>query len=149
MTNSEYDVLRTQLSLRHEDYRVEWSTVQKNPQNDILMRRDDVVSVEPVDLTVRIDGQVRQPGLLQFRQGLPVYKYIDSAGGFTDRANSAKVLVTRTVNGQTMNVTQAHEINPGDMIYVPERSDRTIWDNLAVLIAVGAQVATIYIAVKH
>ncbi|HTO92319.1 MAG TPA: SLBB domain-containing protein [Candidatus Sulfotelmatobacter sp.] len=149
MTNSEYDALRTQLSLLREDYRVDWTTVQKNPENDILLLRDDLVRVDPLNLSVRVDGQVRQPGLVQYRPGQPIYKYIDNAGGFTDRASSGKILVTRTVNGQTIHVTQVNDINPGDMIYVPERSDRTIWDQLAVLIAVGAQVATIVIAVRH
>jgi hypothetical protein len=35
------------------------------------------------------------------------------------------------------------------MIWVPERSDRTIWQNLGTLIAVSAQVATLIIAVRR
>jgi hypothetical protein len=38
---------------------------------------------------------------------------------------------------------------PGDLIWVPERPDTTIWHHLMVLIAVTAQVATIIAVVKQ
>jgi protein involved in polysaccharide export with SLBB domain len=148
MTNAEYDVLQSRLTQRHEDYRVDWSTLILDPRNNILLLKNDVVRIEPIDQSVRVEGDVRNPGLVRFQPGRQYFDYIDDAGGFTYRAAKSKVVVTREVPGQTIHASEAGEINPGDMIFVPEKSDRTVWDNLAILIAVGAQVATIYIAVR-
>jgi protein involved in polysaccharide export with SLBB domain len=148
MTNAEYDVLQTKLTQRREDFRVDWTTLTTDPKNDVPLLQNDVVRVDPLDQSVRVEGDVKTPGLVRYQAGRAWYDYVDDAGGFTYRAAKSKVVVTREVSGQTIHAAEVHEISPGDMIFVPEKSDRTFWDNLAILIAVGAQVATIYIAVR-
>jgi hypothetical protein len=71
------------------------------------------------------------------------------AGGYSNRSHQGKVLVTRSVTGQTLRVKDVEGIAPGDMIWVPERPDKTLWENLQTLITVAAQVATVVIAVRR
>ena len=74
---------------------------------------------------------------------------MELAGGYSERAAHTKVRVTRSVTGQTLLSRDVSEIAPGDLIWVPERPDITMWQHLQTLIAVAAQVATVIIAVRR
>lgn len=148
MTNAEYEVLRTRLAARRPDYRVDWARLRQNAELDVLVADGDVIRVDPVLATVRVEGEVRRPGLVDFNDSYSGADYIRVVGGYSDRADRRKVLVTRSVTGQTLPIADVEHIAPGDMIWVPERPDRTIWDHLQTLVAVAAQVATVVIAVR-
>jgi protein involved in polysaccharide export with SLBB domain len=149
MTNSEYEVLRSRLTKRREDFRVDWNRLARAPAEDVLLVNGDVVRVDPLVNSVRVEGQVVRPGLLSYEPGASLYHYVKAAGGYSGRAKIGHTLITRAVTGQTLPANEVANIEPGDMIWVPERSDRTIWQELAILITVAAQVATIYIAFRR
>jgi polysaccharide export outer membrane protein len=82
------------------------------------------VSVQPLDLRpLYVMGEVNRPGEYTFRQGMTVFAAISVAGGFTYRANSGRVAITRTVAGKqvTGTGTDATPVMPGDRIRVVER----------------------------
>jgi len=58
-------------------------------------------------------------------------------------------MVTREVNGQTVPATSLRTLDPGDFVWVPERSDKTLWQNVSELLIVGGAVATIFIAFRR
>jgi polysaccharide export outer membrane protein len=147
MTSSEYEVLRTRLAARREDHRVDWSRLRQNPELDILMSNGDIVFVDPVLASIRVEGEVRRPGLVDFDARARLQDYVQLAGGYTNRADRRKLLVTRAISGQTVPFRDVQTLVPGDMVWVPTRPDRTVWDHLQTFIAVGAQLATVYIAV--
>ncbi|HYM80035.1 MAG TPA: SLBB domain-containing protein [Candidatus Limnocylindria bacterium] len=149
MTDTEYEVLRTRLSARREDFRVDWSRLAQSPELDILITDGDEVRVDPILASVRVEGEVRRPGLVDFDSQHGVRDYVRLAGGFANRAAPGKVLITRTVTGQTLRVQDVQAIAPGDMIWVPERPDKTFWENFQTLVTVAAQVATVIIAVRR
>jgi protein involved in polysaccharide export with SLBB domain len=149
MTNSEYDRLRTRLTQRRDDFRVDWNRLVREPAEDIVLVSGDVVRVDPTVAAVRVEGEVRRPGLVRYAPGTSLARYIADAGGYSARAAGGRTLVTRAVTGQTLPAREVSQIEPGDMIWVPERPDRTIWQNLGTLIAVSAQVATLIIAVRR
>ena len=149
MTSSEYEVLRTRLAQRRPDFRVDWNRIAKVPATDIVLQEGDVVRVDPVAASVRVDGQVRRPGLVRYEPGASLERYVDDAGGFSRHAARGQTLVTRAVTGQTLPAREVESIEPGDLIWVPERPDRTIWQNFGTLITVAAQVATLIIAVRR
>ena len=149
LTNSEYAVLRTKLASLREDYRVDWRGLQRNPAElDLLLRGGDIVGVERLVLSIRVDGEVRQPGILAFKPGLVWQDYVVQAGGFTDRAWVGKTRVTRAASGQTLPANSVHALSPGDFVWVPEKPDITAWQQAQTLLASLAYAATILIAIR-
>ncbi len=148
LTSSEYEVLRTRLSAMREDYSVDWTRKSEGDGRDLLLRDSDIVRVDRRTLSVRIGGEVQHPGILNFQSGLGVATYITQAGGYTNRAWRGKVRVTRAVTGQTLLAANVKSLDAGDIIWVPERPDRTLWDNAKEVLVALSQVATIVIAIR-
>ncbi len=149
LTNTEYVVMLTKLASLREDYRIDWARLQKDPGHlDLLLRDGDVVRVERFVSSVRVDGEVRRPGILDYRPGLSVETYIAQAGGFTNRAWAGKVRVTRAVNGQVLLARNVRTLDPGDFVWVPEKPDATVWQQAQSVLTSLAYVATIVIAIR-
>jgi len=99
----------------------------QNAVADRLVAADVVkkpnVTVQPLDLRpIYVIGEVRRPGEYAFRQGLTVFAAIAMAGGYSYRAETGKVAVTRTVGDKTTTAvgTEDSVILPGDRIRVYE-----------------------------
>jgi polysaccharide export outer membrane protein len=148
MTQTEYDVLRARVASQRQDFRVDWKRVKPGGDLDIVLRGGDEVRVEPVVATVRVDGEVRLPGLIRYEAGRSVEEYVKLAGGYSDRAVPHKVRVKRAVTGQTMLAHDVSSLQPGDMIWVPERGDPQTWQNFQSVLLVATQVATIILALR-
>jgi polysaccharide export outer membrane protein len=68
-------------------------------------------------------GEVRNPGVYDYREGMRVLNAIAAAGGFTYRADKGKVKIVRE-NKETSRVLKRgvhSRIFPGDIIYLEER----------------------------
>lgn len=149
LTASEYEGLRTKLAGMREDYRVDWGSVQRAPGSlDLLLLDGDIIRVDRLVSTVRVDGEVRAPAILAYKRGLTVSEYVRQAGGFTGRAWRGKVRVTRAVTGQTLLASQVSALDPGDFIWVPEKPDVTAWQQARDILSALAQVAAIVIAIR-
>ena len=148
LTSSEYEMLRTKLAGQREDYRVDWTRLQGSKDLDLLLRDGDVVRVERLVSSIRVDGEVRRPGILNYVPGKSVADYVAQAGGCTDRAWWDKVRVTRAVTGQILLAKNVRTLDPGDFVWVPEKSDVTLWDLSRELLTVMAQVATVALALR-
>jgi len=148
MTASEYTKLTTKLAGLREDYRVDWTRLNDSPKElDLLVRDGDVVRVERLLSSIRVDGEVSRPGILSFRPGLRVNDYIQQAGGFTSRAWESRIRVTRAVSGQTLPAKNVKVLDPGDFVWLPERPDKNGWDYTREILTALAQVAAIVIAI--
>jgi len=149
MTESEYTTLRTKLAERKNSFRIDFKGLQKaDPDVDPLLSHQDVVRVDPLLLSVRVDGEVKRPGLVDFTPGRTWGQYVQLAGGFTDRASHGTVRVSRQVTGQVIQAKSVHEIQPGDFIWVPERRDVGVWQVLRDVVGVASQVAVIVIVAR-
>ncbi len=83
------------------------------------------------DVSVELDryrpffamGQVNAGGQYDFVPGMTVQQAVAAAGGFTERADTWSVRVTRNIDGQveTANLRLTDPIRPGDTLYVRER----------------------------
>jgi protein involved in polysaccharide export with SLBB domain len=149
MTTSEYAVLRARLSVRREDFRVDWNRLQKEPELDMTLRDGDVVRVDRILPSVRVEGEVRRPGLIEFERGRKIEGYVKLAGGYSERAESNQVRVTRAVSGQTILGHDVDAIEPGDLVWVPERPEPRTWQNFQTLLLVMSQVAMVIVVVRH
>jgi len=148
MSPSEYAALQTKLANLKEEYRVDWNRLMAAKDDlDLLLRDGDVVRVERLVSSVRIDGEVNRPGLLQYEQGQTVEDYVRQAGGYTNRAWKSKVRVSRSVTGQTLYGKNVKTLDPGDLVWVPEKPERDLGRNIAAVLIALAQVATIVIAI--
>jgi protein involved in polysaccharide export with SLBB domain len=148
LTNTEYDMLRTKLAGLREDYRVDWKRLEGSKDLNLLLRDGDVVRVERLVSSIRVDGEVRRPGILNFVSGESVDDYVAQAGGYTDRAWRGKVRVTRSVTGQTLLARNVRTLDPGDFVWVPEKPDITAWEQANRILTSLASVATIIIAIR-
>ncbi len=97
--------------------------------------RDPHVSVfvqEYNSKRVAVLGAVQRPGNLSFAPGMTVVQAISQAGGFTPLASKNKVTLSRRVEGTlrrfevraddvTRGESEDPRVQPGDIIFVPER----------------------------
>lgn len=91
-------------------------------QADVLKKPN--VTIQPLELRpIYIMGEVRQPGEYAYRQGLTVFAAVSMAGGYTYRAKTGEVAVTRMIGERstTAVATEDSVILPGDRILVHER----------------------------
>jgi protein involved in polysaccharide export with SLBB domain len=148
LTVSEYTKLTTRLAGLREDYRIDWIRLNESPRElDLLLRDGDIVRVERLVPSVRIDGEVTRPGILTFHPGQKVSDYVKQAGGYTERAWVERIRVTRSGSGQTLPAKNVKALDPGDFVWVPERPDKSGWDYIRETLTALAQVAAIVIAV--
>jgi polysaccharide biosynthesis/export protein len=148
LTASEYEVLRTKLAGLREEYRVDWARLRKEPGLDLVLRDGDSVMVDRLVPSIRVDGEVRRPGILNYVEGLSAKDYVRQAGGYTNRAWQSKVRVTRSVTGQVLLARNVRTLDPGDFVWVPEKSDVTAWQQTREILTALAQLATVVIAIR-
>lgn len=69
-----------------------------------------------------IYGEVGNPGQYPYTNGMTVLNAIAVAGGYTYRANTSQIYITRGDGAeQTYPASQAVKVLPGDVVRVPER----------------------------
>jgi protein involved in polysaccharide export with SLBB domain len=74
---------------------------------------------------INVVGEVRNAGQFTYRPGISVKDAIAMAGGYTYRANTGTVYVTRSAGGEQISIDLKSKdgatVMPGDNIRVPER----------------------------
>lgn len=150
MTESEYATFQTKLSERKNSFRVDFNRLQKEgPAVDVLLQADDFVRVDELVSSVRVEGEVLSPGFVEYAPGRNFDDYVQLAGGYTHRASRGAVRVSRSLTGQVIPAKSVRSIEAGDFIWVPERRDIDAWQIFRDIVTVAAQVAVIYLAVRH
>ena len=106
------------LSLRELEDRLEQALLEAG------ILTEPSANVEPANLRpFYVLGEVNSPGEFAYRQGQTVLAALAAAGGYTYRAKSGAVAITRTVSGEEMTFRADENtiILPGDRIRVYER----------------------------
>jgi polysaccharide export outer membrane protein len=70
-----------------------------------------------------VTGEVKKPDAYKYEEGTTVIKAITMAGGFTDKASTGGIKITRKVNGKEdviAKVKMDEPVLPDDVIIVPE-----------------------------
>ena len=97
----------------------------KNPQVSVFVK-------EYRSKKVSVFGQVKKPGTFAYQEGMSVVEAISTAGGFTAMSRKNETTVIRVVDGKKQRFTvpverigqgkaQNFVLQPGDIVYVPER----------------------------
>jgi protein involved in polysaccharide export with SLBB domain len=149
LTGGEYATLRTKLASHRADYQIDWKRLMNDKsQLDLLLRNGDEVRVDRLVLSIRVDGEVKRPGILTYQHGLSVDDYIRQAGGFTERAWKSKTRVARAVTGQTILGKDVHSLDPGDFIWVPDKPETTLGQTTRDALTILALLATVVLGVQ-
>ena len=150
MTETEYATFETKLSERRNVFRVDFSRIASGGDDvDPLLENGDLLRVDRVLQSVRVEGQVRRPGFIEYRPGRTVSDYVDLAGGFTSRASRSKIRVSRAQTGQVFPAHSVQTIQPGDFLWVPEVKDVDAWQLLKDFLTIGGQIALIVVTVDR
>lgn len=83
---------------------------------DIRLQDGDVITIPEISDSILISGEVLVPQAAVYRPGMSVIDYVESAGGFTQRADDDHILLVRQ-NGAVENARNT-PLRPGDEILV-------------------------------
>ncbi|WP_311066027.1 polysaccharide biosynthesis/export family protein [Halomonas sp. DWK9] len=84
--------------------------------SDIRLQDGDVITIPEISDSILISGEVLVPQAAVYRPGMSVIDYVESAGGFTQRADDDHILLVRQ-NGAVENARNT-PLRPGDEILV-------------------------------
>ena len=95
-------IYRTREDMSIEAIAVDLSEVLQGKANDILLQREDIVSVPSIfdlqeEYFVQIDGEVQQPGQFPYVYNSTLQDVIIMAGGLLESASTAKIEIARRV----------------------------------------------------
>lgn len=74
---------------------------------------------------VAVLGAVRLPGSVSYQPGVPVKQVIEQAGGYTGRAAKRQTTVVRARQGARVRADEVQSLEPGDVVIVPFKEDRS------------------------
>lgn len=150
MTVLEYHFMRNRLRQFPGKYSVDvartWSS-QGAEDNPILRDGDYLFVPETLEM-VEVSGQVVKPGLIPWAEGKDWQYYIAAAGGLT---NNSRWKGIRLISGSTGNWVRPSKkvaVNPGDTVFVAQKTDRDFWTDLKDVLTITSQVVTIFLGVR-
>lgn len=150
MTPLEYNYLRSKMRQIKGKYGVDiqkiWDT--KGSEGNITLRDGDLIYVpEKMDM-IWVSGQVVNPGMRPLTAGKNWKEYIADAGGFTNNRKARGIRIIRASSGNWVKASNKIELKSGDMIFVPEKTDRDVWVDVKDIFLIASQIVTIVIGVR-
>lgn len=142
-----------------ETFLINRATAPRTSKKDLLisevtLKHGDEVFVPAGQLLIPskgnlvfITGEVKTPGAKPYVISSSAEEYIGLAGGLTVRANLASAVIYKA-DGTTVKLRPRVNIDPGDTIYIPERTFKFWQDHLAI-ITTFLSLATTVIAVTR
>lgn len=124
---------------------------QATQRDDLLLENGDLLRIPRTDGLVLVSGEVLFPNAVAHQTNLALGDYINRAGGFTQTADNARVVIARR-DGSFDQVDAASSastnttVRPGDQVLVLPKVDekkRQFWKDMTQIIyqiAVGAKV---------
>lgn len=102
--------------------------LMRNPggRNDLLLEEGDILYIPREVQTVRVVGQVLFPTIIRYEKGSSAKQYINSAGGFSEKANRSKLFVlyangTAKSTRSFLGIKIYPPVKPGSRVIVPEK----------------------------
>lgn len=148
MTWLEYSYLRTKTRQLKGKYSIDlekcWLT-QGKEVNLVLKDGDEVIIPEKVN-GVWVAGQVRFPGLVTWHKDMKWKDYLNAAGGYANNRKLQGTRIIRVHSGNWIKPTDNIKLNPGDIIFIPDKEERYFWADFKDVILVASQLITIILA---
>ncbi len=149
MTDDEYDYFKAKSRERTGSVVVDFIGLFKmeNASENLILKSSDVINVPEAKNYVTLIGQVVNPGNVIYQKDLKVEDYIKLAGGFGWRAVKSDVRVVRSNSGEWVNEGDVVSLNPGDVIWVPEKTPAPkFWDVFTTSLQIVGELAAIIAA---
>ncbi|GJQ61450.1 MAG: hypothetical protein SCALA702_05030 [Melioribacteraceae bacterium] len=150
LTEDEYDYLKARSRERKGRMVVDFIGLfaGKNLNEDLILKREDVIVIpEKIDF-ISIVGQVVKPGNIVYDENLSVEQYIEIAGGFSWRAIDDDIRVIKSYSGEWVELDDLTKLEPGDIIWVPEDPPPAkFWDVFRDTMMVLGQIAAVVTSV--
>ncbi len=150
MTEDEYDYFKARS--REEkgkivlDFRKLF--IDNDFQEDLILKRGDVIVIPEAKNYITIVGQVVRPGNLIYKENLNVDDYIEKSGGFSWRAIENDVRVIKAESGEWIDADDVAHLAPGDIIWVPEDPPAPpFWETFKDVLTISGQLATVLTAI--
>lgn len=123
---------------------------QAQQRDNMLLENGDVIRIPRKDGLVLVSGEVLFPNAVAFDGGLSLKDYIDRAGGYTQTADAARVVIAHRDGAfeqvDTSKLFENTRIKAGDQVLVLPKVDekkRQFWKDITQImyqIAIGAKV---------
>lgn len=137
---------------------VEALFLKGDEDENVILQNGDKIFIPRKPNTVVVDGEVNNPGLYRYIDGLSVKDYVENAGGVTDSAN---YIVYRKANGESNRVnfgflTSDPAAYDGSVIIVskvpPPKEDHVVFDigkTVLDIFAILASAVTVWVLSKQ
>ncbi len=119
---------------------------QNDRSQDIILEDGDIIVVPKAPKVVTVSGRVAKPGGVTYKPGANLAYYLAKAGGASWDAKLSKTKVIK-VTGEVLDDEDVKSFQPGDIIWVPRKSDRRFWPIALQTISVMAQLASIFLII--
>ncbi|MCJ7458552.1 MAG: SLBB domain-containing protein [candidate division Zixibacteria bacterium] len=149
MKSYEYEYFKTKSRERPGRASIDFVKLFKggDPEENILLIDKDEVFIPRKNLAVKVTGSVVNPGFLSYEPGKDYSYYIKKAGGFSWRASTGKVKLIKSTTGEWKKPDRS--IEPGDVIWVPEKSEKSFLSTFKDVITVISSAATLYLVINN
>jgi protein involved in polysaccharide export with SLBB domain len=139
--------IETTLRMRKEQVTTDFVKlfVRGDQSSDVFLQSGDEVIIPSRKKTVYVFGQVVSPGHVPFIAGEDVWRYIERAGGVTDRSRRGDIKVIKARSRQWLNPGDT-SVEEGDFIWVPKVPDHPFGYYLGI-IAQSATVLSVAISI--
>ncbi len=120
---------------------------------NVILKDGDIVSVPKVDNTIEVVGEVEQPTVVNYKNGLSASDAINQAGGFTELAKKRGVFVvyqngTISSNKNFFIFNTMPKLKPGSKIVVPKRMQNPNKTSLTDLVGLTSTLATLVVLIR-
>ncbi len=149
MTEMEYEYFKTKS--REKAYVVvdfESLFLRGDSTQDIYLRDEDKIYIPMKAKTVRVSGQVINPGLVNWEPNKNYLYYIEKCGGFAYNARKSKIRIIRAATGTWLKPRDNTIVNVGDTIFIPEVPEREYWEIFKDVLLVTSQMVTIIVLIN-
>ena len=120
---------------------------------DLFLEEGDELLIPSEKQTVEIKGEVLSPSLVQFKIEKKLKTYINSSGGFSEKAKKSKVFVLYS-NGDIKSVKRFlffkfyPKIEPGAIIFVPSKTESNSRLSTQEVLGISSSIATLGLIIQ-
>lgn len=116
---------------------------------DITLRDEDQVIIPSKNDIVILSGGIIRPGILNYTEGKTYKDYIQLAGGFNKRARKGDIQIIKSKTGVWLEASEKVKIEPGDIIFIPEKEERDYWEIFKESLLILTQLSTIALVIAN
>jgi len=120
---------------------------EKNMKQNITLEDSLYVMIPVKYPTIKIIGQVANPGIVKFEPNQTYSYYLELVGGTTPTARESKIRIIKANTNAWVKPNKNMIIEDGDTIFVPEHPVYDYWQITREFITAAAGVGTLIIAI--